>query len=113
MLYRISATLCAVVVSLAFVGPAYAHFCSVAKKPATAGAVGVVDITNGNFTLLKKNPGTEEKPHGAFVALTDGEFSTSAFIRVGPGVLPPAQPGGSQDNCDGKGLDSLVRCFGG
>jgi hypothetical protein len=27
-------------------------------------------------------------------------------------VLPPVRPGGPQDNCDGKGLDSLEECFG-
>jgi hypothetical protein len=28
-------------------------------------------------------------------------------------VLPPAREGGSQHNCDGKGIDSLEVCFGG
>ncbi len=64
-------------------------------------------------TFLKRNPGTEEKPHGAFVALTDGSFTTSTFIHAPGGVLPPAREGDSQHNCDGKGIDSLEVCFGG
>jgi hypothetical protein len=86
---------------------------TVAKKPPTAGAVAIVDINTGETTFLKRNPGTEEKPHGAFVALTDGNFTTSTFLHAPGGVLPPAREGGSQHNCDGKGIDSLEVCFGG
>jgi hypothetical protein len=85
----------------------------VAKKPPTAGAVGIVDINTDEITFLKNNPGTEERPHGAFIALTDGTISTSTFIHAPGGVLPPAREGGSQHNCDGKGIDSLEVCFGG
>ena len=93
---------------------ALAFDCVVAKKPATAGAVVSVNIVTGEETLLKPNPGSEEKPHGSFVALTDGSgFSTSIFLRAPDGVLPPAREGGSQHNCDGKGIDSLEVCFGG
>jgi hypothetical protein len=107
------AVLCTLALALVVAAPAFAFDCSVAKKPATAGAVGVVDITTEEFTPLKNNPGTEDKAHGGFVALTDGEFSTSTFLHAPDGVLPPAREGGSQHNCDGKGLDSLEVCFGG
>jgi len=106
-------SVCAIVVGV-LVPAAMAFDCVVAKKPATAGAVVSVNIVTGEETLLKPNPGTEEKPHGSFVALTDGAgFSTSVFLRAPGGVLPPAREGGSQHNCDGKGIDSLEVCFGG
>lgn len=92
--------------------PAFGHDCYVAKKPPTAGAVGIVDITTDEFTPLKSNPGTEEHPHGSFIALTDGEITVSTFLHAPDGVLPPVREGGSQNNCDGKGLDSLEVCFG-
>ncbi len=113
MLYRLSALLCVAAAALAYAIPAYAFDCSVAKKPPQAGAVGVVDLNTDEFTPLKRNPGTEEQPHGGFVVLSDGEFSTSTFLHAPQGVLPPVRPGGPQDNCDGKGLDSLEECFGG
>jgi hypothetical protein len=113
MRLRLLALACALTLALVVTAPAWGFDCSVAKKPATAGAVGIVDITTDAFTPLKPNPGTEEKPHGAFVALTDGEFSTSTFLHAPDGVLPPAREGGSQHNCDGKGLESLEVCFGG
>jgi len=100
------------VLALALAVPAQAFDCAVAKKPALAGAVGVVDA-NDDFTPSKPNPGTEEHPHGGFVAFTDGETSASTFLHAPQGVLPPVRPGGPQDNCDGKGLDSLEECFGG
>lgn len=103
----------AVALALALAVPAYAFDCTVAKKPARAGAVGIVDITTDEFTPLKPNPGTDEKPHGSFVALTDGEQEFSTFLHAPQGVLPPAREGGSQHNCDGKGIDSLEVCFGG
>jgi hypothetical protein len=93
--------------------PANAFDCTVAKKPARAGAVGVVDITTDEFTPLNKNPGTEERPHGAFVALEGDGVSTSTLLHAPGGVMPPVRPGGSQNNCDGKGLDSLEQCFAG
>jgi hypothetical protein len=106
------ALLCALAFVLAVAAPAFAFDCTVAKKPPTAGAVGIVDITTDEFTPLKPNPGTEERPHGGFVALTDGTISTSTFLHAPGGVLPPVREGGSQHNCDGKGLDSLEVCFG-
>jgi hypothetical protein len=73
----------------------------------------VVDITTDEFTPLKNNPGTEEQPHGAFVALAVGDQGVaSTFLHAPQGVLPPAREGGSQHNCDGKGIDSLEVCFG-
>jgi hypothetical protein len=93
---------------------ALAFDCAVAKKPPAAGAVGIVDITTGEFTPVKNNPGSEEKPHGGFVVLTDGATITvSTFLHAPEGVLPPVRTGGPQDNCDGKGLDSLEECFEG
>ncbi|MFN2617560.1 MAG: hypothetical protein ABR581_10615 [Thermoleophilaceae bacterium] len=112
MPYRLTASLCAVAVALFAAVPAYAFDCTVAKKPATAGAIGVVDA-NDNFTPLKKNPGTDEHPHGGFVAFTDGTNSASTFLHAPNGVLPPVREGGPQHNCDGKGLDSLEVCSGG
>ena len=110
MKYRISAVSCAAVVALALAVPAHAFDCAVAKKPAEAGAVGIVDA-NDDFTPLKPNPGTEEHAHGGFITFTDGETSASTFLHAPQGVLPPTRPGGSQHDCDGKGLESLEVCF--
>ena len=110
---KLAALLLACAATLALAVPAFAFDCTVAKKPPTAGAVAIVNINTDETTFLKKNPGTEEKPHGAFVALTDGTISTSTFLHAPSGVLPPAREGGSQHNCDGKGIDSLEVCFGG
>ena len=90
---------------------ALAFDCAVAKKPAEAGAA--VLFSGNKVTPLKPNPGTEEKPHGAFFAFTEGEFSGSTFAHAPNGVLPPVREGGPQANCDGKGLDSLEVCFEG
>ena len=110
---RFLMALSACVLAVSVVVPsALAHDCFVAKKPATAGAVVQVNIATGEETVLKPNPGTEEKPHGAFVAFTDGgELSASTFLRAPEGVLPPAREGGPQYNCDGKGIDSIELCF--
>ncbi len=111
---KLTAGVCVAALTLGSAAPAYAHDCTVAKKPATAGAVGIVDVTTeeGEFTPLKKNPGTPERPHGGFIALTDGTQTTSTFLHAPQGVLPPTREGGSQYNCDGKGLDALSVCFG-
>jgi hypothetical protein len=109
MLALLGATMLALVVAV----PAFGFDCSVAKRPPTAGAVGIVDVTTDEFTPLKPNPGTDEHPHGGFIALTDGEITFSTFLHAPGGVLPPVRSGGPQDNCDGKGLDSLEECFGG
>lgn len=97
----------AVIVTFGAASPAQAWDCIVAKKPATAGAVGV--DSDGSFTPLKNNPGTPDKPHGAFIAIGEGDDATSVYIR---GMLPPVTEGGSQHDCDGKGLDSGEVCFG-
>ena len=104
------AVACAAAIALVVAIPAQANDCSVAKKPPTAGAVGIEGP--GGFTPLKPNPGTEEHPHGAFIAFTDGTDTASTFIHAPDGVLPPVRDGGPQHNCDGKGLDSLEVCFG-
>jgi hypothetical protein len=110
---KLTAGACVFALSMSMAAPVFAHDCTVANKPPTAGAVGSVDINTGEFTPLKNNPGTEDQIHGAFIVLTDGEFTTSTFAHPPQGVLPPARDGGSQHNCDGKGLDSLDVCFGG
>ena len=101
------------IVLVAAVPAAQAFDCSVAKKPPTAGAAGIVDESTGNFTPLKPNPGTDTHTHGGFIALTDGTNTASTFVHAPGGVLPPVRDGGPQHNCDGKGLDSLEVCFGG
>jgi len=109
---KLIAAVAAAALALSAVAPAYAFDCFVAKKPPRAGAVGVVDVNTDEFTPLKNNPGTEEQPHGAFVALADGDQDVaSTFLHAPNGVLPPAREGGSQHNCDGKGIDSLEVCF--
>ena len=112
MRLRFFAVVAAGVLALAIAAPALAFDCYVAKKPPTAGAVALIDITTDEETLLKPNPGTEEHPHGAFIALTDGDITVSTFLHAPGGVLPPAREGGAQHNCDGKGIDSLEVCFG-
>jgi hypothetical protein len=112
MRLRISALFGATTLALMLAVPAFGFDCTVAKKPPTAGAVGIVDASD-EFTPLKPNPGTDEHPHGGFVAFTDGTFSASTFLHAPGGVLPPVRSGGPQDNCDGKGLDSLEECFAG
>jgi hypothetical protein len=103
MLKRITAGVCAAALSLVCVGPAAAFDCIVAKKPASAGAS--FDFVSGEPT--KKNPGNFDKPHGAFYSFGD---EGSTFSHAPDGVLPPTREGGSQQNCDGKGLDSGEAC---
>lgn len=113
MRFKLPVLLSVLGIGLGVVAPAAMAFdCSVAKKPATAGAVAIVDVTTDTLTFLKSNPGTEEQPHGGFIAFTDGTFTASTFLHAPDGVLPPAREGGSQYNCDGKGIDSLEVCFG-
>ncbi len=108
---KLTAGVCAFTLTLGSAAPALAHDCFIAKKPAKAGSVVEVNVTNGQETVLKNNPGTDDKPHGAFVALTDGQtFSTSTFVKAPGGVLPPAREGGPQYNCDGKGIDAFSAC---
>ena len=91
MARRLVAVLCVAGVALAYAVPAYAFDCAVAKKPARAGAAGEVNIATGEFTPLKNNPGTEDRVHGGFIALTDGVNSTSTFAHAPQGVLPPVR----------------------
>lgn len=107
---RVIAATAAFALAFSATAPVYAFDCTPAKKPARAGAVGVVDINTDEFTPTKKNPGTEERPHGGFVVLQNGESTASTFLHAPQGVLPPVRGGGSQQNCDGKGLDSLGGC---
>jgi hypothetical protein len=111
---KLMAAVAAASLALALAAPAYAFDCFVAKKPPRAGAVGVVDVTTDEFTPLKPNPGTDEKPHGAFIALAVGDEDFASTFLHAPahtgGVLPPVA-NGVQNNCDGKGLDSLEACF--
>ena len=113
---KLMAAVAAATLALSAAVPAYAFDCYVAKKPPRAGSVGVVDITSpdeDNFTPLKPNPGTDQHPHGGFITLAAGDQDVaSTFLHAPDGVLPPAREGGSQHNCDGKGIDSLEVCFG-
>jgi hypothetical protein len=114
MQYRLAAVFGAVVLALAVAVPAYAFDCMVAKKPARAGAAIELDFSAGEepeVVPLKNNPGDFDRLHGGFVSLTDGENSASTFAHAPDGVLPPVREGGSQHNCDGKGLDSIELCF--
>ena len=111
-MFKVSIVLVTAALALVLAVPAFAFDCSVAKKPPLAGAVGVVDTSTEEFTPLKPNPGTETHPHGGFVALEFGDFTTSTFLHAPDGVLPPVRSGGPQDDCDGKGLDSIEECLG-
>jgi hypothetical protein len=84
-----------------------------ARRSARRHRARIVDINTGEFTPLKNNPGSEERTHGRFIALTNSEVTTSTFAHAPQGVLPPTRPDGSQNDCDGKGLESLEQCFGG
>ena len=112
---RLWAVMALAVAALVVAVPAFGFDCSPAKKPPLAGAVALVNITNDNVTILKSNPGDPENGvfHGGFIALTDGTSTVSTFVHAPGGELPPVRDGGPQDNCDGKGLDSLEVCFGG
>lgn len=57
--------------------------------------------------------GSEERTHRGFIALTNGEVTSSTFAHAPQGVLPPVRPGGWQNDCDGEGPESLEQCFGG
>ena len=108
---KLTAGICAFTLTLGSAAPALAHDCFVAKKPAKAGSVVEDNVTTGQETVLKTNPGTEDTPHGGFVALTDGgSFSESTFVHAPDGVIPAAREGGPQYNCDGKGLDAFSAC---
>lgn len=91
-------------------GSALAYDCIPANKPTGAGSVGTVNIVTGEATA-KVNP--QGKETGGFITVTDGEVSADTFIHAPDGVLPPVREGGSQHNCDGKGLDSGEACYGG
>jgi len=110
---RVLVAAAAALASLAFAVPALAFDCTVARKPPLAGAVAVIDVTTEpeQITFLKPNPGTEEHLHGGFVAFTANGVTASTFVHAPDGVLPPVREGGPQDDCDGKGLDSIEVCF--
>ena len=113
---KLIAAVAATSLALSVAAPAFAFDCTVAKKPPTAGAVGVVDVNTDEFTPLKPNPGTDAHAHGGFIALADGDQVIASTFLHAPahtgGVLPPVA-NGVQNNCDGKGLDSLEACLGG
>jgi hypothetical protein len=98
------ASIVAGVAALAAAVPTYAFDCTVAKKPTGAGSA--VTISGGQVIPNKPNPGTEDQTHGGFVTF-DG---VDTFVHAHEGVLPPVQPGGPHNNCDGKGLDSIEAC---
>lgn len=108
----------------ATVGQSLAFDCTVANKPPSAGSVGTVDVTTGQFTPTKPNPGTEQQPHGGFVELQGPGVDTSTFLHAptnaqAPQAVPGVNPGATKQEqqgrgCDGKGLDTLDACgFGG
>ena len=64
MLKTFTTVVAGAALALGLAGQALAFDCTVAKKPATAGAVVLVVIDTGEEIPLKPNPGTEEQPHG-------------------------------------------------
>jgi hypothetical protein len=108
------ASIVAGLAALAVAVPAFAFDCNVAKKPTGAGSAAIIDTETEAVTPTKPNPGTEEHIHGGFITLDFGEAGQfDTFVHAHQGVLPPVQPGGPQDNCDGKGLESIEECLGG
>ena len=109
------ALMLAAVAALAVAVPALAFDCTNAKKPTGNGSVAVLDGNTGDVISINKtnNPGNDVHIHGGFVTLdygAAGQFDTHTHAHLG--VLPPVQPGGPQDNCDGKGLDAVDVCLG-
>ena len=100
-------------------GPAFAHDCFVANKPAGAGSVVTVDLTTSppTETPNKPNPGSEEKPHGAFVTLVGLPTGpVDVFVKApekAGGVIPGATAQAEKGKgCDGKGLELISSCLG-
>jgi hypothetical protein len=106
---------------------AFAFDCVVENKPVGAGSAATVNINTGAVTPSKPNPGTEEKPHGAFATLTGTLGGTTVnvdtFVHAPtkaqasfaqPGVIPGASKQESKGGgCDGKGLGTIEACLGG
>ena len=111
MLKTLSAVIAGSALAIGSGAPALAFDCIVANKPPTAGSAFLIG-EDGSVTPLKPNPGTEEKPHGAFFAFSETEVGASTFAHAPGDVLPPTREGGSQYNCDGKGLDAFSACGG-
>jgi len=107
---NLTAGACAIALVFASTAPAYAFDCAVAKKPTGAGSAGTYNFVTDDFTPSKPNAGDETHIHGGFITITDGTNSASNFVHAPQGVLPPVREGGPQDNCDGKGLESLEEC---
>ncbi len=108
------ASIVAAVAAVVVAVPALAFDCTVAKKPTGAGSAATVSTSTGSVIPNKPNPGTQEQIHGGFVTLDfGGGVQADTFVHAHQGVLPPVQEGGSQHNCDGKGLDSIEVCLGG
>jgi hypothetical protein len=106
---------------------ALAFDCVVENKPVGAGSAATVNIDTGVVTPSKPNPGTEDKPHGAFVTLTGTVGGTTlnvdTFVKAPtkaqapfaePGVIPGATKQESKGGgCDGKGLGTIEACLSG
>jgi hypothetical protein len=94
---------------------ALAFDCNPPNKPVGAGSVATIDASTGDVESFNKpNPGSGEQIHGGFLTIDFGgglQFDT--FVHAPQGELPPVREGGSQDNCDGKGLDAIDVCLGG
>jgi hypothetical protein len=111
MLKTLSAVIAGSALAIGSGAPALAFDCIVANKPPTAGSAVLIG-EDGTVTPLKPNPGTEDQIHGGFIAFSETEEGASTFVHAPDGVLPPAREGGSQYNCDGKGLDAFSACGG-
>ena len=58
--------------------------------------------------MTLKATGHSDKSHSGFITLQFGAQSYDVNVHT---ELPPVREGGSQENCDGKGLDSLEVCL--
>ena len=97
---------------------AFAFDCTTPNKQVGAGSAATVDVNTGQVTPNKNNPGTQDKPHGAFVTLTGlptGPVDTYVHAptkaqapQAEAGVNPGASKQTSQGRgCDGKGHDTI------
>jgi hypothetical protein len=91
---------------------AFAHDCVVSNKPTGAGSVATINFDTGEMTANKPNPGTEEKPHGAFITLTSAtqQITVDTFVHApekarAPGAEPGVIPGATKQESQGRGAD--------
>ncbi len=90
---------------VAVAGPAAAHDCINASKPAGAGSVGTVDVGDASFTPSGKRG-------SGLVTLTDGTEAGTAAAFIHTSLPDGAGTAGPGDNmCDGIGIDDGPTCF--